>query len=106
MAIREITAAELAQLTGAEKPLLVDFVKVGCPWCERLQPELERIDTDWGERLDIVKLWVDEAPALAVDYGLRGTPALLLLRNGQCLGSKHGFQRAQQLHAFLQYHLK
>ncbi len=106
MAIREITAAELAQLTQAEKPLLVDFVKAGCPWCERLQPELERIDVDWGERLDIVKLWLDDAPALAADYGLRSTPALLLLSGGERLGNKHGFQRAQQLHAFLQYHLK
>lgn len=105
MTLQEITATELSDRAADTRPLLVDFVRAGCPWCDRLRPELERVAADWCDTLDVVTVRVDLAPSLADEYRLRGAPTLVLLRAGERLGSKHGFQRAQQLQAFLNHHL-
>ncbi|MDN5863314.1 MAG: thioredoxin family protein [Salinisphaera sp.] len=105
MGIREIAADELPQLVEAGNPLLVEFSKDHCPWCERIVPELERIHGQWEDRLTMVQLRVDQAPELLEEHGIRGTPTLVLWCDGQRLGSKNGFQRAQQIEAFLRHHL-
>lgn len=103
--VAQITAAELAERANGPRPLLIEFIKSDCSWCERLKPELVRIADEWTDTLDVVSTQVDDEPALVTEYGIRGTPTLVLLRDGVRLGSKHGFQRAQQLRAFLSHHL-
>lgn len=105
MTIRDIASADLQRLIECGQPLLVDFVTAGCPWCERLEPELERLADSWAERVAIVKLRIDDAPELVAAHQLRGAPTLVLWDGGERRGSKQGFQRTQQLDAFLRHHL-
>lgn len=100
-----MTAAELAERRQQSRPVLAAFTKDNCPHCRRQEPETQRIANDWQESLDVAEIRVDHAPELVQEYALRGTPTLVLLRDGERLGSKHGFQRAQQIEAFLAYHL-
>lgn len=103
--IAEISAAELAERAVTARPLLVEFTSTHCPWCERQAPELAQIAAECGGRIDIVAVRVDTTPGLADEYGLRGVPTLVLVRDGQRLASKRGFQRAQQIRPFLRHHV-
>lgn len=103
--IAEITSTELAERAAGTRPLLVAFTRAACPWCARQEPELVRISAQYADHIDTVAVRVDTAPGLAAEYALRGVPTLVLLRDGRRLGSKHGFQRAQQIRPFLRHHL-
>lgn len=103
--IVEITPAQLEQLITRRRPVLVEFIKDNCPWCMRQKPELSQISAQWEADVDIVAVAVDGAPELVERYGLRGTPTLVLLRDGKRLASKNGFQRAQQIRPFLRHYL-
>lgn len=103
--IAVIDPAQLTVRSAGARPLLVAFIKHDCPWCRRQTPELTQIADEWAGCLDVVAVRVDQAPGLVDEYGLRGTPTLVLLRAGGRLADKHGFQRAQQLRPFLRHYL-
>lgn len=97
--------AQLAENVAGERPVLIEFIKKNCPWCARQKSELSQIATEWNDRMDVVAVHVDDAPELVAEYRLRGAPTLVLLSHGKRLGSKHGFQRAQQIRPFLRHYL-
>jgi thioredoxin len=85
----------------AAAPVLVDFWAPWCGPCRMVAPVLERLATEYGERLRIVKLNVDEAPDIAARYGVRGIPTLVLFRDGRPLQQIVGAQSADALRAWL-----
>lgn len=101
-----LTPRELEQrLADGGRPLLVTFVQPDCPWCERQLPQLDELAAQWGDRVDIALVDLADDPSLVQTHELRGAPTLMLFSAGQRLGVKNGFQRRQQLDAFLQHHV-
>ncbi|GIX50627.1 MAG: thioredoxin [Limisphaera sp.] len=81
--VREINEWEFdTAVLDAERPVLVDFYAPWCGPCRMLAPLLERMAAEWSERVDFVKVNVDEAPELALRYGITGVPTLLLFSKG------------------------
>jgi thioredoxin 1 len=66
-----------------DKPVLVDFWAVWCPPCRMIAPILEEIAQEHGDRLEIVKLNVDENPRIAAEYGVLNIPMLNVYVNGE-----------------------
>ncbi len=82
--MREVTDASFEQdVLNAEKPVLVDFWAAWCAPCRRVAPILEQIQSEHGDKLEIVKLNVDENPETAMKYQVTSIPAMKLYSGGE-----------------------
>ena len=79
-----------ADVLNAGKPVLVDFWAEWCGPCKMIAPALEEIAGALGEKVDIVKLNIDENPDTPGKYGVRGIPTMLLFKDGQAVAQKVG----------------
>lgn len=70
--------------------VVVDFYADWCAPCRMIGPVLEQIANE-NEDILVVKVNVDENQALAVEYGIRGIPALLVFDSGKQVASRAGF---------------
>tara|TARA_Y100001960_G_C14078222_1_gene542329 strand:+ start:44 stop:370 length:327 start_codon:yes stop_codon:yes gene_type:complete len=66
-----------------EKLALVDFWAEWCQPCKILAPTVEELAEDYEGKIFVTKLNVDDNPATATKYGIRGIPTLLLFKEGQ-----------------------
>ena len=82
--------------------VLVDFFATWCGPCKMLSPLLEEIDErkEAGDLL-IVKVDVDEAGAIAQQFGIQSIPTLIIFENGKVVKSSLGYLPKPQLLNFL-----
>ncbi len=86
-------------------PVLVDYWAEWCGPCKMIGPILEEIAGEYGDRLKIVKLNIDENPETPPKYGIRGIPTLMLFKNGNVEATKVGALSKSQLTAFIDSNL-
>ena len=79
-----------ADVLNAAEPVVVDFWAEWCGPCRMIAPALDEISHEMEGKVKIVKLNVDENPAVAAQYGIRSIPTLLIFKNGQLASQKVG----------------
>lgn len=70
--------------------IIVDFYADWCAPCRMLGPVLEQIAEENGD-IKVVKVNVDENQGLAGEFGVRGIPALYVMKEGKQVASRAGF---------------
>lgn len=104
--IKHITDASFeADVLKSDKPVLVDFWAEWCGPCKMIAPILDEVSKDYGEKVQIAKINVDENQGVPAKFGIRGIPTLILFKNGAVAAQKVGALSKSQLTAFLDSHL-
>ena len=80
---RLINSTDFPALVQDDKLLVVDFFATWCGPCKKLSPTLDEVSEEFGDRVNIVKVDVDESEDLAMTYGIRSVPTVLFFKNGQ-----------------------
>lgn len=79
-----------ADVLESDVPVVVDFWAEWCGPCKMIGPALEELSEEYGDSVKIVKLNVDENSNVPAQMGIRGIPALFLLKNGEVVANKTG----------------
>ena len=90
---------------SSDKPVLVDFWAEWCGPCKMIGPILEDLSTEYGDKLQIAKMNVDENQGVPAQFNIRGIPTLILFKNGTVAAQKVGALAKSQLTAFIDSHL-
>jgi thioredoxin 1 len=94
-----------ADVVNATRPVLLDFWAEWCGPCKMIAPILDTIADDYGDRLKIVKINIDENPQTAPKFNIRSIPTLLLFKDGSVAAQQVGAVSRTQLTAFIDQHI-
>ena len=100
--IKHVTETTFAdEVLRSATPALVDFWAEWCGPCKMIAPVLEDSAESYAGRLSVAKVNVDENPALAAQYPVRGIPTLMIFKDGEVVATKIGAVSKSQLAAFI-----
>lgn len=88
----------------ARVPVLVDLWAPWCGPCRMVAPTLQQLAADRAGHLKIVKVNVDDAPALSARLGVQGIPTMLLFIGGHEVARQVGALSAAALAESLDRH--
>ena len=102
MATVHVTDATFdAEVRNSDVPVVVDFWAEWCGPCRMIGPALEELSTQYGDRVKIAKVNVDENPDTAARLGVRGIPALFVFKDGQVVSNRAGAAPKAALQAWI-----
>ena len=90
-----------AEVLKSDLPVLLDISAVWCRPCSVQLPIVEKFATENVGKIKVCKVDIDEAPTVAIKYGIRGVPTLLLFIGGGLVGSKVGLTAMAELSNFV-----
>ena len=80
-----------------DRPVLVDFHALWCGPCKVQSPILKEVAGEFGDRIRVIKIDVDQHAELARRYYIQGVPTLMMFKNGKILHKQAGVHNKAQL---------
>lgn len=88
---KQVTDSSFQQdVLGASGPVVVDFWAEWCGPCKMIAPALEEISEEMDGQVKITKLNIDENQDMAMKYGVRSIPMLILFKGGEPMATQVG----------------
>jgi thioredoxin 1 len=90
-----------SEVRNSPVPVVVDFWAEWCGPCRMIGPALEELSEQYGGRVKVAKVNVDENPDVAAKLGVRGIPALFVFKDGQVVSNRAGAAPKAALQAWI-----
>lgn len=94
-----------AQVLGAAGPVLVKFEADWCGPCQAMKPMISDLAEEFGSRLTIATLDIDQNNQTPYRFGVRGVPTVILFDRGRIVGQKVGLPRKADLASMIEARL-
>lgn len=85
MAAMQINNTQFQQWLAEGKTILVDYWAPWCGYCRRIGPAYDKIAEEYGDRLVVAKVNIDEEPQLTEAQGVEVIPTLILYKDGKAV---------------------
>jgi thioredoxin len=80
------------EVLASPVPVIVDFWAPWCKPCDAIEPHLVGLADEWGERVRLVRVNVDEEAGLSARYGVLSLPTVILFAEGEPKATVYGAQ--------------
>jgi len=89
--ITDVTDATFqSEVLDSKTPVLVDFWAEWCGPCRQIAPIVKELADDYGDRLKVVKVNIDESPQTPGAFGIRSIPTILTFKDGKVVNQLVG----------------
>jgi thioredoxin 1 len=78
------------QVLKSDTPVLVDFTATWCGPCRQIAPLIDQVADEYEGKVKVTKLDIDDSPATAQKFGIRGVPTLYVFKGGQVVAQQVG----------------
>jgi thioredoxin 1 len=85
----------------SDRPVLLKFEAEWCGPCQAMKPAIAELASEYGDRLTIATLDIDQNNQTPYRLGVRGVPTVMLFNKGNIVGQKVGLARKGELTALI-----
>lgn len=86
-----------AEVMNSDRPVLIDFWAPWCGPCRMLSPTISEIAEEYGDKVKVCKVNVDEQGELASTFGVMSIPTLVVIKEGKVVNSAVGVRPKDQI---------
>lgn len=97
----ELNTEKFDELIKGEKPVVCDFFATWCGPCKMLAPVMEKMEEEYGEKAEFVKVDIDENMPLSARYGIMSIPLVAVFKNGEMTAKSLGYMSKSEMSEFL-----
>jgi thioredoxin 1 len=85
------------EIVKSKLPVVVDVYATWCGPCQYMTPVIAELEKELGSKYKFVKINVDEARDLSIQYGVTSVPTFLFIKDNQIKGKVTGAMSKQDL---------
>jgi thioredoxin 1 len=91
--VQAVTDADFdSAVLKSDKPVLVDFWAVWCGPCRMIAPIVDQIRGEFGDKIKVMKMDIDENPTTPMKLGIMSIPTVIIFKNGQAAERTVGYR--------------
>lgn len=94
------------QVEEEKKIVLAEFWAPWCVYCRRIGPVYKKIAEEYGDKLVVGQINIDEEQELAVENNIEVVPSLILYKDGQAVGSIVAPESKGKIEEFIKEHVE
>jgi len=94
------------EVLKSSKPVLVDFWAEWCVPCQMMSPIIKEIADEFGDKVKVGKINIDENPFIAAVFSIDAIPTLILFKDGKVVQRISALQPKEVIEEMIQSVIK